>query len=205
MKIIGVTGGMGSGKSTVSQILNDLGASVINADSIAREVVSKGGKPLEEIVEYFGMGILDKNGELDRRKLGNIVFNNPEKLNTLNIITHKHIAEKIHEKVESLKNESNTSVVAIDAPIPIEYGFLDLCDTVWVVVADAKVRIKRVMERDNLSYDEALSRLKAQKRDEEYLKMADEVLVNNGNIEELEKEVVRLYFKNEKVQEDSIG
>lgn len=204
MKIIGVTGGTGSGKSTVSQILHDLGAIIINADSIAKEVVSKGGKTLEEIAEYFGIEIVDDNGELDRRKLGHIVFNNPEKLNVLNTITHKYIAEKINEKVNSLKSDSDAGVVVIDAPIPIEYGFLDLSDTVWVVVADTKVRIKRIMERDGLSYDEALSRLKAQKKDEEYLKIADEVLVNNGNIEELEKEVVRLFFKNDKVQEDSI-
>jgi dephospho-CoA kinase len=195
LKIIGVTGGIGSGKSTVSRILRDLGAKIVSADKIARDIVHKGEKALLEIVEHFGDEILTSNGELDRKKLGTIVFGNNEKLEVLNSITHKYIAEKIVNIVEQFKMDNKSGIMVIDAPIPVEHGFIDIVDQVWVVTADIDVRVKRIIERDGITREEALSRINSQKKESEYLDIADEVLVNNGEIEELEKEVARLFIK----------
>jgi dephospho-CoA kinase len=200
LKIIGVTGGIGSGKSTVSRILRDLGAKIVSADKIARDIVHKGEKALLEIVEHFGDEILTSNGELDRKKLGTIVFGNNEKLEVLNSITHKYIAEKIVNIVEQFKMDNKSGIMVIDAPIPVEHGFIDIVDQVWVVTADIDVRVKRIIERDGITREEALSRINSQKKESEYLDIADEVLVNNGEIEELEKEVARLFIKAQKSQ-----
>ena len=195
VRIIGVTGGIGSGKSTVSRILYDLGAKVIDADLIARETTSKGSKAYKEILDYFGEGILDEKGNLSRKKLADMVFKDINKLEILNRITHKYIAESIEITMERLKSEGESDVIVIDAPIPIEHGFIDLSDEVWVITSDVETRIKRVMERSGFSRDEALNRINSQLKDEDYLKVADEVISNNGSMEELEKSVVKLFFK----------
>ena len=204
MRIIGITGGSGSGKSTVSRILHDLGAKVINADRIAREVVHKGSKALKELVEYFGDSILDDKGELNRKKLGTVVFEDNEKLEALNRITHKHISQRIMESIDEARNSGNPGVVVIDAPLPVKEGFLNLVEKVWVVTADKEIRLKRIMDRDGISREDALNRILSQASDEEYLRIADEVLVNNGNIVELEKEVVKLFFRVQKTQGGNI-
>jgi dephospho-CoA kinase len=205
LKIIGVTGGIGSGKSTVSRILRDLGAIIISADKIARDIVYKGEKALEELVEYFGNDILTDEGELDRKKLGTIVFGNNEKLEVLNSITHKYIVEKIVDMAEQFRMENKSGIMVIDAPIPVEHGFIDLVDQVWVVTADIDVRIKRIIERDGITREEALNRINSQKKEGEYLGIADEVLVNNGGIEELERVVAKLFIKAQKSQGDIIA
>jgi dephospho-CoA kinase len=205
LKIIGVTGGIGSGKSTVSRILRDLGAKIVSADKIARDVVYKGEKALEELIEYFGNDIINDEGELDRKKLGTIVFDNIEKLEVLNSITHKYIVEKIVDMAEQFRKESKSGIMVIDAPIPVEHGFIDLVDEVWVVTADIDVRIKRIIERDGITREEALNRINSQKKEGEYLGIADEVLVNNGGIEELEREVAKLFIKAQKSQGDIIA
>jgi len=194
MRVIGITGGIGSGKSTVSRVLIDLGAKVIDADVIAREIVLKGELALEEVVKHFGSDILNSEGELDRKKLANIVFTNKENLETLNRITHKYIADKIFENLEKVKTERLADIVVVDAAIPIEHGFLDAVDVVWVIIADRETRIKRIMDRNCMTYEEALNRIKSQIVDEEYLKVADEIIYNNGSIEELEKSVVKLLY-----------
>ncbi len=191
---IGVTGGIGSGKSTVSGILRDLGAAIVDADAIARIVTGKGGKALEELTGYFGTGILSDSGELNRKKLADLVFNDPVKLHALDSITHKYIVEKMNESIKSIRVSGKIDVVVVDAPIPLEHGFLDLVDEVWVVVADHETRIRRIMERSGYSSEEALERMHAQMKDEEYLKIADEVIQNNRSIEELEQAVVRLFL-----------
>lgn len=195
MKIIGVTGGIGSGKSTVSGILADLGAKVINADHIARKVVARGEKALNELVEHFGLEILNADGSLDRKKLGSMVFNDPESLEFLNNITHKYIAEKIIQELEEIKAQRNTDVIVLDVPIPIKHGFTDIADTIWVIAADKETRIDRIMKRSGLTREEAISRINAQKNDEEYERIADEIIFNNGDIIQLEKDVVRLLYK----------
>lgn len=194
LKIIGVTGGIGSGKSTVSRTLRDLGAAVVDADVLAKSVTASGGKAFEELVSYFGRDILDSNGELDRQKLADAAFSDKNRLDTLNAITHKYITQKIYDTVDLLKNTGKWDVIVLDVPIPVEKGFLDLADEVWVVTADRETRIRRVMERSGYTYDEVVKRIDAQLKDEEYIKLADEVLHNDGSIEQLEQAVVKLFL-----------
>jgi len=195
VKVIGVTGGIGSGKSTVSRILKDLGAKIVDADKIARKILVKGGKPLEDVVNYFGKEILDSDGELNRKKLADIVFNKSEKLTVLNKITHGYIAEEIIKAVSSYKADNAADIIVIDAPIPIEHGFIDQSDEIWVVTANREVRISRIMERNGLSREDAEKRIDSQQSDEAYLSIADEIIVNEGSIEELENTVAKLFVK----------
>jgi len=195
VKVIGVTGGIGSGKSTVTRILSDLGAEIIDADKIAREITAKGEPALQELVDYFGPGILNDNGELRRTKLAEIVFVDKEKLDILNSITHKYVVKRLISHLEKLRYENKTSFTVLDVPIPVKHGFLDIVNEVWVVTADKETRIKRVMERNKISYEEAVNRIQSQKSDEEYLRLANEVIINNGTLEELEGTIARLYVQ----------
>ncbi len=198
MFVIGLTGGTGSGKSTVASILSRYGGKVIDADLIAREVVARGSKALEELVEYFGREILDEDRNLNRKKLAQMVFTDREKLQLLNNITHKYIVERMLEELEKLKSEGNARFIVIDAPIPVEHGFLDVADTVWVVAADPDQRIRRIMERSDLTYEEAVNRINSQISQEDYIKIAHEVIYNNGTFEQLEKETLCLLEKTER-------
>jgi dephospho-CoA kinase len=190
--IIGVTGGIGSGKSTVSKILYDLGAKVIDADRIAREVTDR-DEVMKKLKEAFGPEIVTGNGKLNRDKLAEMVFGEPEKLQKLNEITHEYISSEIIETVKRLEQGKDTEIVVIDAAIPFEKGFLDTTDKIWIVTADKEIRMKRIMERNELSREEIQKRMDSQIEDRDYLKIANEVLDNNGHIEELEKTVARLY------------
>ncbi|OPZ89728.1 MAG: Dephospho-CoA kinase [Firmicutes bacterium ADurb.Bin419] len=191
MRIIGVTGGIGSGKSTVSKILASFGAHVIDADMLARQIVEKGQKALAEIVDAFGTSVLDAEGNLDRKKLSHIVFKDKQKLKLLNGLTHSHVAQNIIDRINGL-DESETAVV--DAPIPIEHGFLDVVHEVWSVIADKEVRIKRVMERSALTYNEVEQRINFQLSDEFYKSISDIVIVNNESLEELRAQVAKYYY-----------
>jgi dephospho-CoA kinase len=190
--IIGVTGGIGSGKSTVSRILYDLGAKVIDVDRIAREVTDR-EEVMKKLKEVFGAGIETGNGKLDRNKLADLVFGRPDELLKLNQITHEYISSEILVTIKRLKQNKDVEIVVIDAAIPFERGFIDITDKIWVVTADKEIRMKRIMERNGLSREEILKRMDSQIEDRDYLKIADKVLDNNGHIEELEKIVARLY------------
>ena len=189
MRIVGVTGGIGSGKSTVSKILADLGAEIIDADLIARDIVKKGKKAWKEIIEAFGESVLDTSMEIDRAKLGNIVFNDKNKLESLNSITHKYIREEIIQRIENIAAKESNELVIVDAPIPFGWGFTDLVDEVWVVTADLETRIQRVMSRSGLTYAQVVDRINSQKPEKEYLDIADKVLHNDCSIDELAREI----------------
>jgi dephospho-CoA kinase len=195
MKIIGVTGGIGSGKSTVSRILDEMGAAIIDADVIAREIVQKGQAALNEIVKFFGKDVIDNEGELNRRKLGSLVFNDKDKLESLNKITHKYITERIKEKILDISDAGSVELIVVDAAIPFQYGFMDVVDEIWVVLSDIEVRIARVMARSGLSHEQVVERIKSQKSDEQYLSIAHKVLINNGSVAELKEQVVNLNFR----------
>lgn len=195
MRIIGITGGIGSGKSTVSRILFTLGAKIIDADVIARKVVSKGEQALKEIIEYFGEELLDEKGELNRKKLADIVFSDAEKLAVLNNITHKYIAEEIIGQIKKEKEEGKYDVIVVDVPLPVEHGFIDTVDEIWVINANKETRIRRIMDRNGISYEEAQSRINSQASVYEYAAIGDEVIENNTDIIDLEKAIVKLFYK----------
>ena len=192
MKIIGLTGGMGSGKSTVSRILQKQGAVIIDADHIAASVTEKGHRALEELASCFGRDILTADGRLDRKKMADIAFKDREKLALLNSIIHKYVTSHMQSEIDQLKKQDGSSLVVLDVPIPVEHGFLDLVDTVWVVTADREARIERVMERSGFAREDVLNRISSQMSDNEYISLADKVIYNNGSLYELEKDVLSL-------------
>ena len=195
MYVIGVTGGIGAGKSMVSRILVDLGAKVVDADKIARDIVKPGEPALMELVNEFGKEILTGQGELDRQKLSQMVFGDNEKLEKLNKITHKYIVERIINLVEKEKRDKRFDIIVLDVPIPVKKGFLDIADEIWVVTADKETRIERIIKRSGFTREEAEKRIASLPGDEEYLEIADEVIENNSSLEELEKKVAKLYVK----------
>ena len=146
MKVIGVTGGIGSGKSTVAHILHGLGAKVIDADVISKDIVDKDTVVLQEIIQVFGKGILNDAYELDRKKLGDIVFKNALKLMELEQITHKYIVREIIKRIDFEKQKNSSNIIVLEASIPVDHGFKDVVDEIWVVEAKMEERIKRVMK-----------------------------------------------------------
>lgn len=188
MLTIGITGGIGSGKSMVAKLLEKRGAAVILADEIAKEVVEPGTSAYKSIVQWFGDGILDKAGRIDRKKLGEIVFSNREQLEMLNRFTHSAVADRIEEILDGFKKQQ-VQLAVVEAIVPVRHGFLDLVDTVWVVVASEDIRIKRIKERSGLTPDEARQRIRAQMSDEMYKSIARQVIYNEGTVQELEQKV----------------
>lgn len=172
--IIGLTGGSGTGKSTVSAYFKEKGYTVIDGDALSREITTKGSKTLEKITEAFGAQYLNADGELKRRELGALVFQDSKALETLNHITHSAITEKVKEIL------AKTNKATIEGAAIFECDIYKLCDITLFVSCPKEERIKRIMARDNLSYAYAKSRIEAQKSDEYYRKMCDFEIVNDG-------------------------
>ena len=183
--IIGITGGSGAGKSSVSNILRENGIEITDGDKVARLIMEPGEKCLLETVSVFGKEILDDNGRLIRKKLANIVFSHKEKLLLLNKITHKYITEYFKKII----TKSEDCFLGIDGAALFESGINNMCDIVIGVISDEDIRIKRIMNRDMISYDEAKRRIDLQKKDEFYIENCDVLVYNNGNIEELREQV----------------
>ncbi|MBO4235952.1 MAG: dephospho-CoA kinase, partial [Firmicutes bacterium] len=148
MKVIGLTGSIGSGKSTVSNYLIRKGFIVIDSDAIAHDVVKKGKPALNEISEAFGKSVIGLDGELNRKKLADIVFKHPKKKARLEEIVTARVISEIKKEIRNLKKAEFDGIVFVDAPILFESGANINMDEVWVVVADDSLRAKRVMERD---------------------------------------------------------
>ncbi len=188
MKILGITGGSGTGKTTVSKLFSQRGFYVIDADVEAREVVKKGGGALAEIEERFGKVVINADGTLNRGALADIVFKNADKLTLLNAVTHKYITERI----DNLLAECTAEWAVIDAAALVESGLDKKCDKVIAVTADFEVRKARIIVRDSLSEERAEERIRAQKSMDFYISAADFVIENNGDEEALRKSVDRI-------------
>lgn len=195
MKIIGLTGGIATGKSQVSSILSELGAMVIDADIVAREVVQKGLPAWQQLKDTFGEEYFLSNGELNRRKLGQLVFSHPDELAKLNSITHPAIKAKIEERINDLKVQGYNGIVVVDAALLLEAGWETMVDQVWVVDAPMEKRIERLMNRDNLTRDQALSRINSQMSQQERIAKADKIIYNNSNIDSLKEQVLRIWHE----------
>ncbi|NLK68936.1 MAG: dephospho-CoA kinase [Clostridiaceae bacterium] len=195
MLVIGLTGGIGSGKSTVARILKENGANLILADDIAKEIMQPHMPAYKKIIEHFGTNIMAEDEQIDRKKLAKIVFSDNEQLLYLNKVTHGAVADRISELISEFR-KSQQNLVAVEAIVPIKHGFLDLVDTVWVVIASEKTRINRIMKRSGLTYEEAKKRIESQMSDDEYKSIADLVVYNDGTLKELEEKVWGL-LKNE--------
>ncbi len=195
MKVIGLTGNIACGKSTVARIFRELGAKIIDADEIARKVVEPGKPAWKKIVETFGEQVLNPDKTVDRKKLGEIIFNDEAKRRTLNEITHPGIIGRVRELVETYRKE-NAPVVIIEAALIVEKGGLkDLIDGLIVVTADEESQMKRLIERSGYSVEEALSRIKSQMPPSEKVKHADYVIENSGTLENAHIQVKALWEK----------
>lgn len=189
MLVFGITGGSGAGKTTASDIFRQLGVYVIDADKAARKVVEKGQKCLEELTDFFGKEILKPDGTLDRKKLGEIVFADLEKLGKLNEITHKYILWDIKDTLYALECD----YAAIDGAVIIGSEVEKLCSFMVSVMADYDVRLERIKKRDGMTEKRARERLQSQPKDEFYIENSKYLIYNNSNEDCLRKEVVGIF------------
>lgn len=180
MIIIGLTGGSGSGKSKIASILKDYNMLIIDADEIAHKIIKKGETAYIELIETFGTIILDSESEIDRKKLGAVVFNNKKNLTLLTKCTHKHIIIEIKKIIDDNIENNNIKGIVIDAPLLIESGLNTIVDTILIVYADIETRVERIMVRDNITYEQAKNRINSQTSWEELSTYAD-IIINNNN------------------------
>jgi len=195
MKVIGLTGGIGSGKSTVSGFLKELGAVVIDADRVGHEVFKPDTEAWREVVAAFGRGILTPDGDIDRRKLGKIVFDNYEALARLNQIVHPRIRAQVKAQIEEYRRQG-VGVVMLEAPVLLEAGrpsLVDEVDEVWVTVAPESTVLKRLKKKLGLSESESLARIRSQLPPEEKIKRADVVIDTDCSLDELKSRVKELW------------
>lgn len=188
MITIGLTGGIATGKSTVSNILRQHGARIIDADQIAREVVEPGQPAWEKIVSYFGQDILLPDNTIDRKRLGKIVFADATARQALNSFTHPAIINRIREILDGWRDDAGVLAV-VDAPLLLEAGMEFLVDEVWVVATSTEIQLERLMRRDKLSREEALQRLAAQMPLAEKISRATRVIDNSGSLAETTRQV----------------
>lgn len=184
--IIGLTGGIGSGKSSVAAILEEQGFLRVDADEVSRTLTQDGSPMLDKIAELFGKDFV-KNGKLDRRALASLVFSDQDELSRLNKLMHDEILKGCLEMMAA--NPEKDAV--FEVPQLFEAGWERYCDYVWVVCADIEKRIARVVKRDGLSEAEILARISKQMSDEERRMRADVVIYNNGDEEELRGDVLK--------------
>lgn len=187
IKIIGITGPSGAGKSELSRILKKRLVPCIDADKVYHSLLTPESDCTAALVCEFGEEILDENGAPDRKKLGNIVFSSPQKLEKLNSIVLHFVIENIKASISAL-DDAGEKNVAVDAPTLIESGFHLECDTVVSVLADTEKRIERIRERDKISKEAAEKRIFSQHPDEFYISHSDIVISNNASSEEFLKE-----------------
>jgi dephospho-CoA kinase len=188
MRVIGLTGGIAAGKSTVSDALRGAGAVVIDADKVGHEAYQPGTGTYAALVEAFGAEIVAEGGEIDRRKLGAIVFADPAQRQRLQDIVWPRMKEMMRERLDQLR-AAGREVVVIEAAVLLEAGWQDLTDEVWVVTVPEHVAMERLSARNGFSEDEARSRIRAQLSNEERARHADAVIDNSGSIEEARAKV----------------
>lgn len=190
MLMVGLTGGIGAGKSVVARRLAELGAVVIDSDALAREVVRPGTEGLAEVVAAFGPEVLTPDGELDRTALGRIVFDDEEKRRTLEGIIHPRVRERAAEITAAAPSDA---VVVNDVPLLVEAGLARLYQVVIVVLAPEDVRIRRLAEDRGMSEADARARIAAQATDEQRLAVADIVITNDSDLDALHAQVDRAW------------
>lgn len=196
-KVIGLTGGIATGKSTVSALLRQRGALILDADLIAREIVEPGEEAWKEIKDTFGEQYLQEDQHLNRIKLGALVFTQSKALVKLNHITHPRIKARIKERLKAVtKKKKKPPLVVLDAALLLETGLDELVEEVWLVYCSKEEQIKRLMARNNLDYHSALARIEAQKMPLQEKKIYAQVFIDNNNSkEETEKQINLLWEK----------
>jgi len=192
MFVIGLTGGIASGKSTVSEMLEAKGAAIVHADRIGHQVYEPGTPVWQEVVSAFGKEIVAADGRIDRQRLGQIVFSDPQARQRLNAITHPPIRALMAQRLAELRAEG-TAVAVLEAALLIEAGWLDLTDEVWVTVVPPQVAAQRLIERNGLSPQEAWARIQSQISNQERLKHAQAIISTDCSLEEVRRQVDELW------------
>ncbi len=192
MLVIGLTGGIGTGKSEVTRLLGALGAVVINADQVGHEAYKPDSESWENVVRAFGEDILQPNREIDRQKLGAIVFGDPDQLAKLNRIMHPRMARIVSEQLESFRDQG-TKVVVVEAALLFEAGWDSLVDEVWATDSPVESVIERLQARNGMSAEEVLKRIDSQMDRSERLGRAQVIVENGGDVADLESTVDRLW------------
>ena len=185
MLTVGITGGIGSGKSTVSSYLREKGYPVIDADAVSRALTAPGGEALPALREAFGDEIFFPDGALDRRRTAAFVFSDPEKKKQLEAIVTARVIDAIREQIAAFRAEGKCAILFLDAPLLFESGCDTLADRIWTVTAREEIRIARVLSRDGMTREEVLARMRAQMPEEEKIRLSDEVLDNSGDLDAL--------------------
>ncbi len=189
-KVIGLTGGIASGKSTVSELLTVFGFKVVDADKAARKAVEKGSKGLAKVRETFGEEAIDENGEMDRQYMGDLIFNQPEKRLELNAIVHPIVREIMEDEKNEYLNQGFN--VIMDIPLLYENELENTVDEVWVVYTSESIQMDRLMQRNDLSLEDAKARVYSQISIDKKSRMADHVIDNLGDKLELKQNLERL-------------
>lgn len=182
--IIGLCGCTGSGKSTVATLFAMYGAYIIDCDNIAHNVTKKDTECFTEIVDHFGSDIVKEDGNLNRKALANIIFEKSDEKRVLEEITHKYILEDVFKEINS-----HDGLILVDAPLLFESGLDSWCNYTIVVTADEKVRLKRIMSRDDIDEELALKRIKSQTEEKDLVSRCDFVIHNNSNVKSLNSQI----------------
>lgn len=200
---IGLTGGIGSGKTAVSELFSRLSIPVIDTDIISREIIHDSREVIEQVSDIFGNEILDIQGNIDRKKLAQIVFSNTERKQQLEQIMHPRIRSEVNRQIDQFNASDNPpSYLIIVIPLLFETGFNVAIDRTLVVIADKTVRVKRVKQRDNRSMDEIRSIIDSQVDDEKRISKADDIIENNNDIKQLELKVMQLHNQYKHIASD---
>ena len=192
MFVIGLIGGIGSGKSSVSAILHSLGVEIIDADKVGHEAYTPNSEGWKKVISVFGQDIVGPEYEIDRKKLGGIVFSDPSEMEKLNKLMHPIIHNLVEEKIKLLSHQG-VKVVVLEAAILIEANWQDLTDEIWLAKSNQEVVIERVQLRNNFTREEIIKRIQSQMSNDEREKHSDIVIDNDGTIEQLEEKVKTLW------------
>ena len=187
--VIGITGGVGAGKSTVSHYLEKRGARLLDADDLSRAATAPGEPAVDAIAARFGEGVLASGKALDRQALAAVVFKDPAARADLEAIVHRQVVAAIDRSLAQWRAERWHGIVALDVPIPVQRGFLDVSDEVWVVMSPESERVRRVMRRSGWTLSEVRSRMDAQLDEAGWRRLADRIIQNDGDRNELERQV----------------
>ena len=193
--VLGITGGIGTGKSTVLRMFGELGAQTLSADDIAREVLKKGSAACLEVVERFGGRVIGADGEVDRAALAGVIFSDADARKDLDAITHPRIIAQTRARIDSFRgaNHGAGKVLAVEVPLLMECGLEGIVDKVLVVAAEQGAQVSRLTSRSGISEGEALSRIASQMPIEQKVARADRVIWNDGSLEELGLAVKRIW------------
>jgi dephospho-CoA kinase len=195
MLIVGLTGGIASGKSLVTRVLRELGTHVIDADKIVHDLLSPGGEACNEVIGHFGANIRQPDGSVDRRKLGDIIFNHPDERAWLNSCIHPRVFEAYKHQVRHISERQPDAIVVMDAALLIETGYHKHMDKLIVVYANQKDQVKRLMERDRFTLEQTMARIKSQMPLDEKRTYADFVIDNTGTREASEQQTREVFEK----------